>query len=304
VNFMGIWDLRVSSPSLGGLLILLQKLTLLSRDAGSGCFDLGFVGPWQTLCEEGKSPLAPGGIITQETVEASPVLASLVELEGMGQLMWAHDRGDWEEGRRVVLANTLDNPRHEKVLWIQQYYERTGVFPQLSFCTRMREKARAMLRNHSAGFASWVVHLKDDGRGKGNSNADLSAWRRFFERCEGQYPVRFLLIGDRPPGQFADAKNVVSTRSLGGSLPLDLALINEAQGFMGMASGPCQMAVFGTNPYAVFKNPDHHPEEMAEQIGAADRFSFALSSQRILRVSETPEILLDVFHDLFQNATR
>src|SRR2546422_7475000 len=39
------------------------------------------------------------------------------------------------------------------------------------------------------------------------------------------------------------------------------SLISLADGFMGMASGLCQMAIFGRKPYAIFKHPDHHRSE-------------------------------------------
>src|SRR2546422_4286018 len=69
------------------------------------------------------------------------------------------------------------------------------------------------------------------------------------------------------------------------------SLISLADGFMGMASGLCQMAIFGRKPYAIFKHPDHHAKQMNAELGTATGFSFSLPTQSFWRETETTELL-------------
>ena len=64
---------------------------------------------------------------------------------------------------------------------------------------------------------------------------------------------------------------------------------------MGMMSGPANMALFGENPYLIFKNPDHHAKEMAIELGDKDQYSFALPGQRVLRIWDTTTNLIEAF---------
>ena len=83
----------------------------------------------------------------------------------------------------------------------------------------------------------------------------------------------------------------------------DLALIQACPLFMGMMSGPANMALFGNNPYLIFKNPDHHAAEMALEIGNNDHYPFALGYQKVLRIWDTAEILIDSFTNATEHIT-
>ena len=98
--------------------------------------------------------------------------------------------------------------------------------------------------------------------------------------------------------------NVILSRDYGSSLSRDLALIQTASIFMGMTSGPCNMALFSDIPYAIYKNPDHDVEEMAIELGKADRFPFAMPFQKIMRIFETGDNLMAEFANLYAQINR
>ena len=137
-----------------------------------------------------------------------------------------------------------------------------------------------------------AVHLKNvPGALPEESNAALPAWQRFIRLARSR--AAFMLVGDDPvPADIAELPNVMLARELfGADLVAHLAAIQRADAFMGMASGPCQAAIFGRKPYVIFKNPGHHPEQMKEELWSARGFSFALPGQSLRQESETPQLL-------------
>ena len=147
-----------------------------------------------------------------------------------------------------------------------------------------------------------VVHLKNNPREKGCSNADQEAWCDFFMRCAKDYDVLFILIGNEEiSDRLKKLPNVLVARDQGSTLSSELALIEQAAIFMGMASGPCNMAIFNDVPYVIYKNPDHHVREMKEEMGDSDRFSFSKPFQKLLRKKETPDGLMEEFRPLFEH---
>ena len=71
--------------------------------------------------------------------------------------------------------------------------------------------------------------------------------------------------------------------------------------FLGMASGPCNVAIFSKIPYAIYKNPDHHSKEMKRELGTKDHFSFAGSYQKIYRMKETEANLREHFFSIYDH---
>ena len=150
-----------------------------------------------------------------------------------------------------------------------------------------------------------VVHLKNNPREQGCSNANFDAWFTFFERCVLRYDVKFILVGNETTDQrILGLPNVLVAQGVEGNLSRELALIQTALAFMGMASGPCNMAVFSDVPYVIFKNPDHHVRETALELGQADRFPFAVGFQKLLREFETADRLMSEFRLLYTSSSR
>ena len=150
-----------------------------------------------------------------------------------------------------------------------------------------------------------MIHLKNATHEQSQSNANFGEWAAFLKVCTSRYDVKFILIGnERLPDQIRRLPNVIVSQDLGSSLARDLALVQTACAFMGMASGPCSVAIFSDIPYLIYKHPDHHQEEMAQELGDGQRFSFATPAQKILREFETNKILMSEFTRLYSQIDR
>jgi ADP-heptose:LPS heptosyltransferase len=92
---------------------------------------------------------------------------------------------------------------------------------------------------------------------------------------------------------------VIVTKNHESNISRDLALISQAAIFMGMSSGPCNIAIFSDTPFIIYKNPDHDVEEMKLELGKNNRFVFSTASQKFLRIFETVENLIQEFEESY-----
>jgi hypothetical protein len=174
---------------------------------------------------------------------------------------------------------------------LQDIFERSGVKPRVELRKGLVARAAGIAERLRGGYPAIAVHLKNiPAAGSDASNADPRAWRALFEEFRDR--AVFVLVGDDPvPAELLGQPNVVQSRSVGADLCIDLALIQVLDGFMGMSSGLCQMAIFGPKPYAIFKNPRHDAAQMDAELQGRKRFSFACDGQWFLREPETPHVL-------------
>lgn len=304
----GIWDLLRSGGTLGTLLILLEELQIQARVHRADAIEVLVVGDARQLCtnagrEESDSPDA-GAASRIEGVR--PLIPVLRAMSGIGDVHVCADVSAARKAAEVIASAHIVWPRVETLIdgrhnydstrVIRDFFARAGEIPTLSVTTEHLAWAERYLKRQAKGRLSVAVHLKCNPAVTGQSNANAAAWLAFMERCEREHQAYFVLVGDDPvPAQFRSLSNVTLAKDDGISLERSLALIQAAGLFMGMMSGPANMALFGTNPYLIFKNPDHHAREMAEEIGNSDRYPFARIGQRVLRVWDTTENLIEAF---------
>jgi hypothetical protein len=180
-----------------------------------------------------------------------------------------------------------NNHAYDSFRNINILFQETAVSPRLEMNNENTKNAREFLEKHAKGYCSIAVHLKNNGEKPNISNADFNEWISFFDESYNQYPnLCFCLIGNELPS-LSFPPNTILTNKLGSDLATDLAMIPLAHAFMGMSSGPCQMAILNEVPYLIFKNPGHHPEKMQAEMGKMDRFIFANKHQQFLREKET-----------------
>ena len=125
--------------------------------------------------------------------------------------------------------------------------------------------------------------------------ANESVWYEFLTNAASQFDIQFLLLGDDPIcGEIQALPHVTLARNIGAdNFCKHLALLSECAGFMGMMSSIFNLALFSDLPYVVFKNPDHHRQEMILEIGINDHYPFATKYQKIIRENETSARLLE-----------
>jgi hypothetical protein len=273
---VGIWDVRVERLSIGGALVFAAELVALGEKAD--------------VCVLGM-PASPSST-------KHPALSVLQAMNGIGEVHQVNTLADVFSiaGKDSLwpLPDTDGTIRHDysSTLLLQRWFTEKGIVPRLSCKKAVTGKAIDFLERNVHAHYPVAVHLKNQAGQPGCSNANMAAWKAFFEGCVEDSAVTFVLVGDDPvPAEISSLANVVRSRDLGSDLLLDMAIIQHAAAFMGMATGPCQMAVFNCRPYVIFKNPDHHAEEMWRELGSRDAFAFSGTSQKLLRVLETPVIL-------------
>jgi hypothetical protein len=182
---------------------------------------------------------------------------------------------------------------------LQKHYTQFGSIPSLSVNDDLLERVAGRLGRHVGNKVTVAVHLKSNCHLPGLSNAHLPSWKELFLFAQ-TYPVQFVLIGDDLGNhQFRDVPNVSVARDFSENIADDLAIIQLSDFFMGMMSGPANMALFGRKPYAIYKNPDHHKLEMLREIGSEDRYPFSSTCQRVFRTWDTSDSLQLSFQRCF-----
>jgi hypothetical protein len=295
---VSVWDTQIFPLTVGGLLIGLQEILMLRalvgarrgvlcvispKDAGGGvAFRAGDAVP---------NPLVEFAMATQaiEEFHYLPDHAAVAGVvAGRSALLWPSETVARE--RAHVYGTTL---------YLQALYDRLGRLPMLSVAGPAKEWARRFLAEKFGARPVIALHLKNKPGAINESNANFPAWAEFLAEAPVRHECGFVLVGNEPvPDSVRSLPHVVLAADHGSALCRDLALIDCAQAFMGMASGLCQMAMFGSKPYIVFKNPGHHAPEMQLELGDADGFNFSGRAQKLLRILDSQDVLFREFGDV------
>ncbi len=312
----GIWELARSGGSLGTLLILLEELEIQRRIYGADRVDVHIVRDARRVIDA-MSRRQAADFQWPSTGNAAIPASIVAAVRGMSGIAECHvwsDSISVQRAMRRVTSNCVmwPNPEmllggghnYDSTLVIQEYFERKGEIPRLSVNTKALTWADAYLREKAGGRWPVAMHLKNNPSALGQSNANMASWLSFISHCARKHPVQFVLIGDDTPDpRLRDFPNVTIGKDDYVTLVGHLALIQTAGMFMGMMSGPANMALFGKNPYVIFKNPDHHAQEMMMGMGDHDRYRFALEHQRVLRAWDTPGSLIAAFENCYGRVT-
>jgi len=180
---------------------------------------------------------------------------------------------------------------------VNDFHSRFGYIPRPVVPERYREQIRARLKPAFPSKSVFVaVHLRpraqEDGTWRPDGperdrDARIDIWAEFFSWAEREHPeVMFVAVGRAIEWSEAlcDRSNLVLLRSLGYGLMEELALIQEADVFMGSNSGPAVVAIFGVKPYWVFEISKPSFSYSARKWGipiGSSRLPFAGEHQRI-----------------------
>jgi hypothetical protein len=309
---IGIWDTNNSPLSLGGLLVLAEELKMQAMVHQAKSAAIGIVGDRAGSLFSGHLPQngEPIVLLSRETCQGSALLLLLLDLENINVCYVCPALEEFQKylqarpKRRIIWPQAdeqhIISHKYSSTIFIQKFFAERGFIPHLSCNNDLLKWATGFTAKYVAPSLPVVVHLKNNPKLKGYSNANFDSWYNFFLACDGQYDVKFILIGNEPiDPQITQLPNVLVARDFESYLSRDLALIQTSYIFMGMSSGPCNMALFSAVPYAIFKNPDHDVEEITLELGANIRFPFAMPLQKFLRIFETPEGLMSEFADLY-----
>jgi hypothetical protein len=298
-QLVGLYDITRTGGALGQLLMLLEELAILREENNLPNAEVFIINDIRQMdgpfggnhLSDSNQNIEKLRLVTKAIVGISDCidlsLLSSTDVSGLLQdkVLWPHPR-DILNGRH----------NYDSTLFIQKHYKKNGRIPRLSVKDELLGRAVDLIRDKSKKALSVAVHLKSNPKLVGQSNANLAAWRSLF--IFGQsFPAHFFLVGDEQTNaDFRDLPNVSIAYDANFTLDGYLALIQACELFMGMMSGPGNMALFGAKPYVIFKNPDHHVSEMFREIGSLDRYSFSTGHQRVLRTWDTEESLVAAFN--------
>jgi hypothetical protein len=310
----GIWDLRRSGGSLGTLLILLEELQIQRRIHDADAIHVIIV-PDATDLVDGMSSERTDARRGALHISDFEKLRRMAEVScAMSDVADCHvciEQAAIRDVKNLLRIGCVPWPDPELLVrgkqcydstrMIQEFYSQAGNIPRLSVRADLVAWANAYMKERSRGRLSVAVHLKNNPQISGQSNANIDSWLTFMSDCQNEYEIQFFLVGDDPTdARFRGLLNVTIAQDDRLTLERHLALIQVAGLFMGMMSGPANMALFGKNPYLIFKNPDHHAREMAAELGENDHYPFALPHQRVLRAWDTTENLAAAFDNVIR----
>lgn len=140
----------------------------------------------------------------------------------------------------------------------------------------------------------FALHLKQEkSKNLFTSNANLPEWSSFIKRQIQEKDYDFCLLGsDIRKSDLFNSPQIHDLHALDIPLAVQLCLVSYCDGFLGMASGPCQAAIFSKIPYVIFKHPDHHSEEMERELGINQRLPFGMPNQFFWRIPHNQKTLL------------
>lgn len=283
---VGFWDINKKGCGLGSLLIfqeeLLQYRDLINAEKINLYFCCNSVSKHKELLTT--------------TANLNPYLGSLSFIKDYRDFKRDKNEYIWPNSK-----NTSNISYAESYLAVQELWKQSGNLFRLKSLGTVIKIAEDWISNYVGKDTAISVHLKNNPDDQ-QSNANQDAWFEFILNCyQNNMPVKFVLIGnDKIDSKISKLPNVVLSKEHGGDLELDLALIELSSAFMGMSSGPCNMAILSDKPYLIWKHPEHHKVEMEREFQGHKQFVFANDNQKFMQDWDTLENIQREFSNLFR----
>lgn len=293
-----IWNKSAKGASLGTLLILIAECNLICSICRANKFDVAVHAP-----SHGIFDLRQGEFRALRDDDIRDGALSLLEsVQGAGKIFLCADTLAFDSLSsrmptsyfRWSFAGRLDYDSTKYVNFLSNY---VGFNANITFKPSIKRWARKIYRSFLLnGYPTIGLHLKKvsgTDPAKVLSSAQQDVWCEFLLMATKKHKVNFLLLGDDPViTEIKFIPNIFSAQEAGAiNFGLQMAILSECSGFMGMMSAICNMAIFSPMPYAIFKNPEHHKNEMIAELGYGNSYPFANIHQRIIRSHETINLL-------------
>lgn len=291
---LGVWDISKASTQLGSLIIFLEELLLFKQTINAEKIDVVFI--------QGQNSSSEAGF----DLYLRTVISFLPDLES---LFFFKSQNSFNEFIDFNQTSYEIWPPYDKInetsyagstISIQNKFKEFGEIALLKISADRKQYALNWLQRVAPNKLPVAVHLKNSYTDpKSNANADgwLNLFNTYFKE---NLPIKFILIGsDSYDPCYKKCSNVVLSQENKGDLRLDLSLIQVCFMFMGMASGPCNMALFSGEPYLIWKHPDHHTQEMDREFQGHSQFIFANENQKFMREWDTSANLIREFKELY-----
>lgn len=284
---LGLWETDKAPLSLGGLLIFAEELLIRRTIHQALNIDLAIIVKHEEL--------------NKYAIANYPPLKAIRGIEGVGKYFIADKPGlkHMNANNKYFLwpsENIRSKYSYGTTIYIHEYFKKFRRIPFLHLSGEYSSKAREFIRRRILPRIPVVVHLKNNPLCTDCSNADFDQWHNFFLRAQRMDDILFILIGkDKIPAKITSLPNVLQSNQYGMDLGTELALIEQSFIFMGTASGPCNVAIFNSSPYVIYKDPKQHPDEMKAELGSKDHFPFAHKYQNIFRMDQNANHIFQEF---------
>ena len=279
MNFIGYWDTRKATLSLGKCLIFLKELELIAQNKKFEYFSVVIHGEHQSIYEIFKLSKY---FFSLELISKKDIFSKTL----------------MKDTTYVYEAHKLNESSFEEsTLFLQDQIKLNN------FCISSGWKIPLDIQNSINNMINKTdkvitIHIKNIEGTLSNSN--LLNWQmliKYILKKDDNNKI-FIIGNDLEVSQYSlfDFKNVTITKSLKGkNILLDLSLILSSNIFLGMSSGPCNVAIFSDIPYVIFKQPNHHTEEMKKEMNEGGKFIFQKQNQHFLLEYDTFEALKTYF---------
>jgi hypothetical protein len=304
-RILAIWDFQTVPYSIGELLVLQETTLVLRWLYKADKIDIAFV------CNPNKPARYDMGLNSYNyhyhlsalipVLQVNPSLGSFFMFDSYKQLeRFVVDNVDqyhvWPSGKAYLARAWAYRHNFD---FIQKFYRKNKFIPHLSCRQITLDWASWFIKEHIPPDIAVTVHLRnnplmDDSI---NRNANIEEWLKFFEHCDGRFPVKFVVISahDEIDDRLRNYSNVVIAKDFHTTIEQDLALIQASAMFMGGPSGPATMAWFSDLPYLIF---NYSP--INETLKWESQFVFANSLQRLVWKPETASLLINEFSELYE----
>jgi len=307
-----IYDFSSQPFSIGDILVIQEASLVLRKIRGLGQVDLALV-------YDPASPVVPDPAFSQissenflwhlstvlQAAQVNPHLGSLFLFDSHRRLEEfvsgsLHMYDIWPRLPQYASREYLYYRVFNEILF--DYFQEEKTLPRLESRAPAKTWTKAFLKGHVGSDVAVTVQLR---RNPANSarDTDYGSWMRFFEFCQGRYPVKFIIIcaQNEVDPSLRQISNVVVAKDHCTSVEQDLALIEAAAIHMGASSGPGAIAMFSGKPYCLF-NTDLQVDLYKGSIREGDRVTlfFGNSNQSFLFGRENHDLIAREFERMWK----
>lgn len=315
--FLAFLDYAYMPYALGDAITWVENAQVCARDVGAQAIDIVAL-----TSPERPAPHWQGHITSSRYVGilhalmpallTSPMTRNVHLLEdrrtfySMVMDMYARDVPTWPDVH-ALLEESIDFASHMRIV---NHFRRTGAIPLLGPPRGYAEQAAAFVSTFCQDRFRIVVNVRQSHLRAEHTlpqrDSYFDIWADFITRIAGRYSdVVFIVVGqysdvDR---RFRRLPGTVVPRLLGFGLGVELAVLQDADLFMGTASGFAQAALFGHPSYIVTNTEPRSARYCGVHAGARHH-PFARPDQIVTWIPETTDSLMDDFEEILSLKAR
>lgn len=323
--FHAFWDFQSQPYALGDIITWHVKACVEAGTRGKSAVDLHVLAdPFQPAFRVQKHSVTPFNFMGYLT----DLLPAFFLNPMLRNFTFYHDRERFErtfydhvatgnsvgesatEFVRAYMKGDALNPYHRPII---EFFRDHGDFPRPHAPAATRRLVRSYIASQKEKFVL-CIHLRFRESGGDSAQADVSrdarldGWLAFLAELGDRFPDVLVVALGRPgewPREFFRLPNVVILKTQGYGLLEEMAMIEEADLFMGTVSGPAEFAYFGVKPYVIIDSAANHAHSAEIRCipESATSAPFATSQQRLYWGPQTAADLLTLFEESYRAGT-